>query len=55
MCQKYENITGIFFASFINEDFEEMFLNSKKSITTLLIQDSDIPVKIRELTAPQAL
>ena len=34
-------MTGNFFASFINENFEQMFLNSKKANTRLFIQDND--------------
>ena len=41
VCKEYEHMTGNFFASFINENFEQMFLNSKKANTRLFIQDND--------------
>ena len=41
VCKEYKHMSGNFFASFINENFEQMFLNSNKANTRLFIQDND--------------
>ena len=39
--EEYEHMTGNFFASFIGQTFEQMFVESKKGDTRLFIQDND--------------
>ena len=41
LCHEYERMTGNFFASFIDNTFEQMFVESKKGNTRLFIQDND--------------
>ena len=41
LCHEYEHMTGNFFASFIENTFEQMFVESKKGNTRLFIQDND--------------
>ena len=41
LCEEYEHMTGNFFASFIDNTFEQMFVQSKKVNTRLFIQDND--------------
>lgn len=41
LCHEYEHMTGNFFASFIENTFEQMFVQSKKGNTRLFIQDND--------------
>ena len=41
LCKEYEHMTGNFFASFIGQTFEQMFVESKKGDTRLFIQDND--------------
>ena len=41
LCEEYEHMTGNFFASFIGQTFEQMFVESKKGDTRLFIQDND--------------
>ena len=39
--EEYEHMTGNFFASFIGQTFEQIFVESKKGDTRLFIQDND--------------
>lgn len=41
LCQDYEHMTGKFFACFIENNFAQMFIASKKANRRLFIQDND--------------
>ena len=41
LCQQYDHLDGMFFASFVEKHFKQTFLNARKGNTRLWLQDGD--------------